>query len=173
MWFDARYAVLLLVTLTACTTLTVEERSAACRATDWGSYGLNDGLLGVPANDRTKKFADCAELGYSVDVDAYQAGRTEGLLGYCTVKSGYDIGYEGRRYPKVCPPELEPSFRQGYERGLKERPAYFYPYFGFGIGYGRYYGHRYGYYGSRFGYYGYRGRPGHPRRGKRKHKDGK
>ena len=168
MWFNARYAVLLLTIVAACTTLTPEERAAACRAADWGEYGLNDGLLGVPEADRAGKFADCAELGYPVDVAAYQSARAEGLQDYCTAKSGYDVGYANLDYPKVCPLELEPSFRQGYERGLKERPPNFYPSIGFGVGFGHYYGSRFGYY-----HYGYGG--GYPHRGyrKRKYKDGK
>jgi hypothetical protein len=170
MWFNARISVLFLATLAACTTLTNEERAAACLATDWGKYGLNDGILGVAAGERTKKFADCNELGYSVDVAAYQAGRAEGLLEYCTVENGYDVGYAGRGYPKVCPPELEISFWQGYERGLKERPPRFYPYFGLGIGYGHYYGSRFGYYPYRFGG-GYSPRGHRSRRDKDRGKD--
>ncbi len=148
-------ALLLLATLgvAACTTLTAEQRIAACQATDWADYGRNDGVLGVPAAQRTKRFADCAALGYPADIAAYQAGRAEGLASYCTVENGYDVGYAGRRYRKVCPPELEPGFLQGYEQGRKERPPDYYPYYGFGFGYGYY---RYPYFGYRFGYRGHR-----------------
>ena len=154
---------LLLATLgaAACTMLTAEQRSAVCRATDWADYGRNDGVLGVAASERTKKFADCAELGHPADIAAYQAARAEGLAAYCTLESGYDAGYAGRRYRKVCPPEQEIAFLQGYEQGRKERPVSYYPYFGFGYGYG--YGH-YGYpsFGYRFGHHGH-GHHGHRR----------
>ncbi len=148
-------ALLLLATLgaAACTTLTAEQRIAACQATDWVSYGENDGILGVATAARAEKFADCAALGYPADIAAYQAGRAEGLGSYCTVENGYDVGYAGRRYRKVCPPELEPGFLQGYEQGRKERPADYYPYYGFGFGYG--YSH-YPYIGYRFGHRGHR-----------------
>jgi hypothetical protein len=136
MLHPTRFAILLFAMLgaTACTTLTPEQRSAACRATDWRSYGLNDGTLGVPITERTEKFADCAALGHPADIAAYQAARAEGLKAYCTVENGYDVGYAGRRYRNVCPPELEQSFRQGYDQGRKERPVrdYYYPYYGFG-----------------------------------------
>ena len=142
------HVLLLIATLgaAACTTLTVEERSAACRATDWASYGYNDGVLGVPPGDRANKFSDCAEIGYPADIATYQAGRAEGLMSYCTLENGYEIGYDGRRYRKVCPPELEPTFLQGFDQGRKERPREIYPYFGFGFGYYSYpyYGHNYG-----------------------------
>ena len=143
--FRARLLLLLLGTLgvTACTTVTPEERAAACRATDWDSYGINDGTLGVPAAVRTEKFSDCAALGYPADIAAYQAARAEGLKTYCTVENGYEIGYAGRRYRNVCPPDLEQSFLQGYEQGRKDRPLldYYYPYYGFypNYGYGHYY----------------------------------
>ncbi len=153
--YRARPVVLLLATLgaAACTTLTAEQRTAACQATDWVSYGQNDGVLGVASAERTKQFADCAELGYPADVAAYQAGRAEGLGTYCTVESGYDVGYAGRRYRKVCPPETETDFLQGYEQGRKELPADYYPYYGFGFGYG--YSH-YPFFVYRFGHRGHR-----------------
>jgi hypothetical protein len=144
---------LLLATLGAagCSTLTVAERTGACRATEWSSYGQNDGILGVAATDRAEKFADCAALGYPADIAAYQAGRAEGLRTYCTLENGYEAGYAGRRYRNVCPPEMEPAFLQGYEQGTKERPVDYYPYYGFGFGYSHYpyYGHYFPYYGHR------------------------
>jgi hypothetical protein len=130
------HTILLFATLAAaaCTTMTIEERGAACRATDWASYGQNDGILGVSAAERTEKFSDCAALGYPADIAAYQTARAEGLKTYCTVENGYEVGYAGRRYRNVCPPELEPAFLQGYEQGRKERPPRddYYPYYGFG-----------------------------------------
>ena len=146
--YHARHALLFLAMLgvAACTTLTVEERTAACRATDWASYGHNDGILGVPTAERAEKFADCAELGYPADITAYQARRAEGLGTYCTVENGYEVGYADRRYRNVCPPELESAFLQGYEQGRKERPRDYYPYFGSGFGY-----YNYPYFGHHFG----------------------
>ena len=163
-----RHALLLLATLgaAACTTLTVEQRTAACQATDWAEFGRNDDILGVAEGERTKQFADCAGLGYPADIAAYQAGRTEGLASYCTLENGYEAGYAGRRYRDVCPPELEIAFLQGYRQGRKERPRDFYPYYGFGFGYGFGFSH-YPYFGLRLGHRGhhrrYRG-DGHRRR---------
>lgn len=154
MSYPSRQVLLLLVTLgvAACTTLTVEERGAACRATDWANYGHNDGVLGIPVTQRTEKFTDCAALGYPADVALYQSSRAEGLKTFCTVENGYEVGYAGRRYRGVCPPELAANFLQGYEQGRKEQPVTFYPYFGFGFGYSnfsyfndrhhRHFGHR-------------------------------
>jgi hypothetical protein len=125
--------ILVAALVAACETVPAEQRAAACQATDWYSYGLNDGVLGVASGQRVKQFADCTELGHPADVAAYQAGRAEGLALYCTVENGYDIGYGGRPYRDVCPPELEPAFLQGYDQGKRDRPINFN--FHFGLGY--------------------------------------
>jgi hypothetical protein len=159
-------ALLLLATLgaAACTTLTAEQRGAACRATDWASYGQNDGILGVATAERVEKFTDCAELGYPVDIAAYQAGRAQGLESYCTVENGYEVGRSGRIYENVCPADSQPGFLQGYEKGRDDRPTrYLYPGYGFGYGFGYGYGYPYPYYG--FGHagrhHGFRHHRGH------------
>ena len=120
-----------------CSTLSKEERTAACASTDWQRYGANDGRLGVPTADRVNDFEDCSDLGHPADLLAYQTGRSSGLQDYCTAENGYQVGYEGRRYRKVCPADLEPDFLQGYERGRQERPNYVIsPGIGIGIGSG-------------------------------------
>ena len=125
------------LTLAGCATMTPAERADACRNTDWERFGLNDGKLGVPVSARTREFQDCAEVGHPVDRTAYQIGRSKGLTSYCTAENGYRVGYEGRRYSKVCPSTLEPDFVQGFRRGRKESPAVrLYPRIGIGIGSG-------------------------------------
>lgn len=144
---------LLTAALSACASLSPEQRLAECQATNWQQYGVNDGRLGVPTSDRSDTFADCAELGQPVDVVAYQAGRMEGLIAYCTLENGYTVGYEGRRYHRVCPPTTEPDFLQGFERGRKERPAVAVsPSIGIGVGSGG--GVRIGVGVGLFNYYG-------------------
>jgi hypothetical protein len=135
--------VLPVLLVAACTKPPPAERAAACQAMDWRDYGYNDGLLGVPAADRTKQFSDCAELGHPADTVAYNAARADGLIQYCTVENGYQVGASGRRYHGVCPAHLAQAFVQGYDRGRKERPVRIYPSFGIGIGFGHFgYGHR-------------------------------
>lgn len=120
-----------------CSTVSIEERAAACAETDWQRFGENDGRLGVPTSDRADEFQDCTDAGQPANLAAYQAGRTEGLSSYCTAETGYQVGYEGRRYENVCPPATEPDFLQGFERGRKDRPAFVLrPGLGIGIGSG-------------------------------------
>lgn len=134
-------AILLPAILAGCVSQTPEQRASACRNTDWQRFGVNDGKLGVPVSNRAILFDDCARVGQPADQEAYRAGRAEGLAQYCTVENGYRVGYEGRRYHRVCPPEIEPDFLQGFGRGRNEMPRYaVYPRFGIGIGVGRYWG---------------------------------
>lgn len=130
-----------------CTRVPVQEPAEVCPAADWHEYGRNDGLLGVSAEARIELFAECRALGHPPDLDAYQAGRAEGLREYCTVENGYQVARQGRSYRDVCPPELETGFLQGYEQGRKDRLrdyAYRYP------------PHAgYGYYGAPYWWYGY------------------
>lgn len=120
----SKTTILVLVTvLTGCATQTPEERASACESTNWDRFGENDGRLGVPVTERAEQFEDCQTLGRPADTVAYRTGRDRGLLAYCTVENGYQIGYAGRRYKSVCPPAIEPDFLQGYNRGRKERPA--------------------------------------------------
>lgn len=130
-------AAALALLLAGCATISPEERANACRSTDWLRFGLNDGKLGVPASERVDLFGECAEVGQPVDTVAYDTGRTQGLTEYCTAENGFRVGYEGRGYDGVCPPELEQDFLQGHERGRRERPGYaIYPRIGIGIGTG-------------------------------------
>ena len=107
--------------MSACATLQPEKVAETCAATDWQRYGVNDGKLGVTTASRASEFDDCATVGEPVDLAAYQTGRSEGLLTYCTAENGYQVGYDGRRYQNVCLPTLEPDFLQGYDRGRKDR----------------------------------------------------
>jgi ribosome modulation factor len=141
--------------LAGCASVPVQKPAEVCPAADWRAYGRNDGLLGVPAEERARLFAECRNLGHPPDAAAYEAGRAEGLREYCTLENGYEVGYAGRRYRDVCPPELETGFLQGYEEGRDDRRRTLraYPRFGFGIGIGSFHddghwwlGHRYPWY---------------------------
>ena len=71
--------VLAVLLAAGCSQLSVSERSAQCGATDWYTYGLTDGQLGVPETERADLIADCSEAGQPIDLAAYRAGRAAGL----------------------------------------------------------------------------------------------
>ncbi|MEE4330775.1 MAG: DUF2799 domain-containing protein, partial [Wenzhouxiangella sp.] len=48
---------------------------------------------------------------------AWRAGRSEGLIVFCTAESGWRRGRDGGGYQKVCDSELEPDFLYGFEIG--------------------------------------------------------
>ncbi|HUF57326.1 MAG TPA: DUF2799 domain-containing protein [Thermohalobaculum sp.] len=153
---------LLALLLAGCSGLSASERSAACGTTDWYSYGVTDGRLGVPESERQDLFADCSEQGLPIDLAAYQSGRAVGLEEYCDADTGYEVGRDGRRYRDVCTGQAELAFLQGYEQGRASRPRYRTgPSLGLGLGVGS--GHTrggiglgfpfYSGFGPRYGYY--------------------
>lgn len=127
-----------LALLAGCTSVSPEQRAAACAETDWQRYGTNDGRLGVPIEQRGSLFEDCTRVGQPADIMAYEAGHVEGVQQYCTVEEGFEVGRQGRPYHDVCPPELEPDFLQGLAEGRRSHPNVgVYPGLGVGIGPGR------------------------------------
>lgn len=139
------------VLLGACAGTSPAERAELCRMADWHEYGLNDARLGVPAGERDDFFGTCQELGHAPDLDAYRAGRAEGLEAYCTVENGYEVGRRGGRYRDVCPPRAEIAFLQGYEQGRRDyaREYRASPRFGLGFGFGSFHPHHHWWFGQR------------------------
>ncbi|MGD8618172.1 MAG: DUF2799 domain-containing protein [Gammaproteobacteria bacterium] len=113
-WSPLRAAVMvLLLLIQGCASLNKEE----CMAADWRLIGYQDGVAGKSSSAVGTYRKDCAEYAVVPDLDAYQAGRTEGLLEYCKADKGYHLGKSGRGFPMVCPPHLEADFRAAYNQG--------------------------------------------------------
>ena len=53
------------------------------------------------------------------DLNAYRAGREEGLQQYCIASNGYRLGNAGHGFAAVCPTALEADFREAYNAGRK------------------------------------------------------
>lgn len=152
--------VLLALLVAGCSGLSASERSAACSTTDWYSYGVTDGRLGVPESERQDLFTDCGEQGVPADLAGYRSGRSVGLEEYCTAETGYQVGQDGRRYRDVCTGQAELAFLQGYEQGRASRPRYRTgPSLGLGLGVGS--GNGWGSVGLGFPFYSSRHRYGH------------
>ena len=106
-------ALLALLVLQGCASLDKEE----CMVADWRLIGYQDGVAGKSAATVGNYRKDCAQHAVVPDLDAYQAGRAEGLQEYCKVDNGYRLGRSGKGYATVCPSGLEEDFRAAYNAG--------------------------------------------------------
>ena len=109
-----RISVLLaLLLLQGCASLDKEE----CMVADWRLIGYQDGVAGKSAATVGNYRKDCAQHAVVPDLDAYQAGRAEGLQEYCKADNGYRLGRAGKGDATVCPSGLEDDFRAAYNAG--------------------------------------------------------
>ena len=106
---------LILISLTAggCASMDKDE----CLVADWRLIGFQDGVQGKSAAAVGTYRKDCAGYRVVPDLDAYQAGRREGLHQYCVPANGYRLGNAGRPYNAVCPAATERAFRAAYNTG--------------------------------------------------------
>lgn len=100
--------------LGSCTTTLSKNE---CMALDWRTIGYEDGAAGHPASRIGVHRRACGEHGVAPDFDAYQAGRTEGLVEFCTPANAYRVGAAGAEYAGVCPVEREGEFLRAYSEG--------------------------------------------------------
>jgi len=96
-----------------CATLDKDE----CMLADWRLIGYQDGVAGKSASRVGEYREDCAKHAIIPDLDAYRAGRQQGLQEYCTASNGYRLGNAGHGFTAVCPGALEGNFRDGYNAG--------------------------------------------------------
>ena len=104
-------AIMLIVA--GCASVSMED----CQLTDWYEIGRMDARQGKPRTVFQKRAKACLEHGISADRQAYYKGHDRGLMYFCTEQKGFELGQKGRRYNSVCPLQLEPDFRAGYEKG--------------------------------------------------------
>lgn len=101
--------------LAACATLNESE----CRAGDWRQLGYVDGLKGYGLPRLAEHREACARYGVAPDATAWQLGHAEGQTRYCTPRSGYEQGRDGKGYANVCPPTTDGDFRPAWEDGRR------------------------------------------------------
>jgi hypothetical protein len=100
--------------LGSCTTTLSKNE---CMAMDWRTMGYEDGAAGHPASRIGVHRRACGEHGVAPDFDAYQAGRVEGLVEFCTPANAYRVGASGAEYAGVCPLEREGEFLRAFSEG--------------------------------------------------------
>jgi uncharacterized small protein (DUF1192 family) len=104
---------LLVLLLQGCATLDRDQ----CQVADWRLIGYQDGVQGKPASTIGTYREDCAEYAIVPDLDAWQAGRAQGLQEYCKPATSFRLGRAGHAYPAVCPEPADPAFRTAYDDG--------------------------------------------------------
>ena len=104
---------LLVLLLQGCATLDKDQ----CQVADWRLIGYQDGVLGKPASTIGKYRKDCAKHAVVPDLDAWQAGRAQGLEEYCKPDNAFRLGRSGHAFPVVCPDPATATLRAAYEDG--------------------------------------------------------
>lgn len=102
-----------MLALAGCASISEDE----CRTMDWRTVGYEDGAAGHGPERLTWRRQACAKHGVSPDLDAYLAGRAQGLREFCVPANGFRVGAAGQRYGGACPPETADSFLDAYEAG--------------------------------------------------------
>ena len=89
-----------------------------CAVADWRVIGEQDGAAGYNPQDRFARHVKaCTKAGVAADQTLWHQGYQQGLPRYCTPLNGLSVGSQGQTYANVCPVNLEPAFREGYDLG--------------------------------------------------------
>lgn len=88
-----------------------------CANSDWMAVGYEDGSRGYGSDRFGNHRKACAKHGITADFQAYQQGRSDGLVEFCQPSRGYNLGASGGYYGGVCSPDMEPDFLDAYRAG--------------------------------------------------------
>jgi hypothetical protein len=104
----------LCLALSSCASLS----PAQCANADWRQIGYADGAAGHPSERIQNHASACAKIGARPDMEAYLAGRMEGLVSYCQPENGFQVGRRGQPdNAGDCPPYIRPAFLDQYRQG--------------------------------------------------------
>jgi hypothetical protein len=99
--------------LSGCASMSGDE----CATSDWSAVGYEDGSRGYTTERFSRHRKACAKHGITADFQAYQQGRTQGLVEFCQPTRGFNLGASGGHYNAVCAADLEPEFLDAYRVG--------------------------------------------------------
>lgn len=102
--------------LNGCASLSKEE----CMIGNWQGIGFTDGAAGYSANRISAHQKACAKVGVSANYKAWEQGRQEGLLRYCTKANAYNLGKRGERLNGVCPIYVVDELLAINQKGLQQ-----------------------------------------------------
>ncbi|MDZ7643905.1 MAG: DUF2799 domain-containing protein [Woeseiaceae bacterium] len=103
----------ILLGLGGCASMSADE----CMLSDWHTIGYEDGARGYTADRLGEHRKACAKHGVAPDLEAYRAGRADGLREFCQPSRGFNLGAAGGRYYGVCSADMEPDFLDAYRNG--------------------------------------------------------
>lgn len=111
---DRSISLVVVLFLASCASLSPEQ----CRNADWRQIGYADGVGGLPGSRIQDHVSACAKVDATPDMEAYLAGRMEGLVSYCQPENGFDVGRRGAAdNAGDCPPHVRAAFLQNYRQG--------------------------------------------------------
>lgn len=113
-WVNAGM-VLVIAALSGCASMSSEE----CANSDWVAVGYEDGSRGATSDKFGTRRKACAKHGITADFQAYQQGRSEGLVEFCQPSRGYNLGVNGGTYHGVCDVAMEEEFLDAYRVGYE------------------------------------------------------
>jgi hypothetical protein len=100
--------------LGGCASLTPEQ----CAHADWRQIGYADGVKGLSGAQIEEHARACAPQGIKPNLDAYLAGRSQGLVSYCQPQNGFDLGRRGvSQVISDCPDNLKWAFQEEFNKG--------------------------------------------------------
>lgn len=108
-----------LTLLCSCATPLAERFS--CSNSDWYEIGRRDGASGASEGLLDKYHEKCGDRLEPESEDMYRNGRNAGLVEYCTVRNGFELGKMHVAYHSVCPTGMETAFLQSYQKGSRAR----------------------------------------------------
>lgn len=121
MKYKRRMRHLLLSVIALALAACVSEHKITCAQRDWFELGRRDGLQGAPKDRLSLYRQECkGEVGANAET-VYLNGRNAGLVEYCAVDNGFELGRMGLNYLYVCPAMMEPDFLNAYQRGQRTR----------------------------------------------------
>jgi hypothetical protein len=121
MWTKLLGVVLCLGALAACASqpkLSQEQ----CASADWQAIGYQDGQAGQAMTALNDEIIACKAYGIEPDLEAYAAGRSEGLALYCRPEVVLDATIQGVGDPFVCEP-FDDQLRTAFDMGRETRAA--------------------------------------------------
>ena len=110
------FYLLLLITVSACSTLKKED----CEKMDWQARGFSDGEDGEEPETFDDYTEQCKEFGINTDKERYLKGLKAGLKNFCTFDNGYHAGLSGAREADHCD-DIDSSYRNGFEKGEDQK----------------------------------------------------